>query len=44
MEEIGPESVTDHKNGRRTGPGVFVGKRSAEERRDTERFEGAGSS
>ena len=44
VEELGPEFVTDHKNRRRTGSGVFVGKGSAEEGRNTERFESTGSS
>jgi hypothetical protein len=35
MEELGPQSVTNNKDGRGAGLGVFVSKGTTEKRRDT---------
>lgn len=43
MKEFGPKAVTDQENWRCAGLSVFSGERTAQERRDGERFKCAGS-
>src|SRR6266576_6432188 len=42
MEDLGPQSVTDHENGRGAGLCVFVGERPSKEGRYAQGFECAG--